>query len=203
MQLIFVTASDPPVTHKLFCRNAHISYNTRVIRSSTDRPELGYHFLPIDTRKTGMTVLQGTTRLVAKLKATLEPHERIIVFFKGHRGAEAFATDNKCAVYHSQLPPAGNNKAFNLNLWDTGKTQVMAATTALMQGLDRPSVRHVVFHDSAYGLVLYHQGGGRAGRDGTFSYVFVVFDSSGQVCLGKQLRNDPSVSLVFFYQSTP
>lgn len=155
---------------------AHISPDIRVIRASTDRPVLGYHFLPTDTAK--VTILEATRRLVYACESTLRPDERIIIFYKDHFSADAFAKENRCAVYHSQLSPHGNNtKGYNLWLWDSGQTKVMAATTALLQGTDRPYVKFVIFADIPYGEISYHQGGGRGGRAGELAYVFVIFGS--------------------------
>jgi superfamily II DNA helicase RecQ len=55
---------------------------------------------------------------------------------------------------------------------------MIAATTALLQGIDRPHVKYVIFHNGTYGVISYHQGGGRAGRAGRFAYTFVLFDAS-------------------------
>jgi superfamily II DNA helicase RecQ len=70
----------------------------------------------------------------------------------------------------------GNNtKGYNLWLWDSGQTKVIAATTALLQGTDRPRIKYVVFCDFPYGEISYHQGRGRGGRAGEPAYVFVLF----------------------------
>jgi superfamily II DNA helicase RecQ len=174
VQCIFLTASYPEHLHKVFCKMAHISPNIPVIRASTDRPNLGYHFLSVDTSKTSIS--EATRRLVYACEATLKPDERIIVFYKDHGSADSFAKKNRCAVYHSQLPTNGNNtKGYNLWLWDSGQTKVIAATTALLQGTDRPRIKYVVFCDLPYGEISYHQGGGRGGRAGEPAYVFVLF----------------------------
>jgi superfamily II DNA helicase RecQ len=69
-----------------------------------------------------------------------------------------------------------NTKDYNLWLWDSGQMKVMAATTALLQETDRPSVKYVIFTNMPYGEICYHQGRGRGGRAGEFAYVFVIFD---------------------------
>ena len=195
-----ITASYPQHLHKHFCKNAYVLPNTRLVRASTDRPELGYHFLQLYPEQSKISVGEATRRLVHKLKSTLLPEERMIVFFKDHLGAELFAEDMRCPVYHSQLPTMGNNtKGYNLYVWDSGECPIIAATTALLQGIDRPHVKYVIFHDGTYGVISYHQGGGRAGRAGRFAYTFVLFDAS--IVRIRQYRGltakDPEVTTVF------
>jgi superfamily II DNA helicase RecQ len=154
-----------------------MSQDVLFVRASTDRSMLGYHFLPIFPTKSKISLWESTKRLTHMLVSTLEPEERAITFFMDHNSADAFAREMKCAVYHSQLQKHGNNtKGYNLWLWDSGQSKLIAATTALLQGIDRPLVKYVIFHGGTYGLIAYHQGSGRAGRAGQSSYIFVVFD---------------------------
>jgi hypothetical protein len=119
--------------------------------------------------------------LVHALVTTLGGEEKIITFFKDHGTAELFAKDMRCPVYHSQLPPIGNNtKGHNLWLWDSGQSNLISATTALIQGIDWPNVKYIVFHEGMYGLISYHQGSGCAGRTGSPASVFVVFNGAVQ-----------------------
>jgi len=177
LQRLAITASLPQHLFKTFCKRARIPQDVLFVRASTDRSMLGYHFLPIFPTKSKVSLWESTKRLTHMLVSTLEPEERAITFFMDHGSADTFAREMKCAVYHSQLQPYGNNtKSYNLWLWDSGQSKLIAATTALLQGIDRPLVKYVIFHGSTYGLIAYHQGSGRAGRAGQSSYIFVVFD---------------------------
>jgi superfamily II DNA helicase RecQ len=179
LQRLHITASHPEHLHKNFCKHAYVLPSTRLVRASTDRPELGYHCIQLYPQQSKISVGEATRRLAHKLKSTLLPEERMIVFFKDQMGAEFFAHDMRCPIYHSKLPAVGNNtKGYNLWQWDSGQCPMIAATTALLQGIDRPYVKYVIFHDGTYGAISYHQGGGRAGRAGQFAYTFVVFDAS-------------------------
>jgi superfamily II DNA helicase RecQ len=181
LQRLHISASIPPSTLKRFFQTAYIPPNTRVVRASTDRPNLGYHFLPVHPTKSKVSVFEATKRLVHALATTLGGEEKIITFFKDHSTAELFSKDMRCPVYHSQLATIGNNtKGYNLWLWDSGQSNLISATTALIQGIDRPNVKYVVFHEGTYGLISYHQGGGRAGRTGSPASVFVVFNGAVQ-----------------------
>ena len=67
----------------------------------------------------------------------------------------------------------------------------MVATPALIQGINYPSIRFVVFHGGSYGLISYYQGAGRGGRGGSRCDVFTVLDlrnSSTQAVTGEDLE---------------
>ena len=197
VQCIFLTASYPEHLHKVFCKMAHLSPNIPVVRASTDRPMLGYHFLSVDTSKASIS--EATRRLVYSCEATLRPDERMIVFYKDDGSADSFAKRHRCAVYHSKLPTDGNNtKGYNLWLWDSGQTKVIAATTALLQGTDRPYIKYVIFCELPYGEISYHQGGGRGGRAGEPGYVFVLFPKNTTFIrgYGKKSPKDVQVSIL-------
>jgi superfamily II DNA helicase RecQ len=140
-----------------------------------------------------ITLWESTIRLVGHLTGLLEVDEQILVFFEKRETANAFsiaaAEDpiiHNCAVYHSHLPT--NSKAYNLSLWDSGRSQVMAATTAAGQGIDRPHVKFVIIHGHTYGMTSYIQQGGRGGRGGRPSYVILLRDPRvlRQTCPGKE-----------------
>lgn len=172
-QLVFASATHPPHMHEIFLRKARlIDSPVRVIRASTDRPELGYYVLNLER-----TLWPSTVNLVQRLKELLEPDERILVFFEKREDVDTFSLTADCAVYHSQLPSDGENtKARNLNRWDSGDSPVMAATTAAGQGIDRPYVKFVIIHGGTFGMLPYAQQGGRGGRGGRPSYVILLRD---------------------------
>ena len=97
-----------------------------------------------------------------------------MLFFQDEAEADRFAEETSCAKYHSKLPSAGENKEYYFDRWTRGDDVVMAASTAFQQGVDYPWVAYVVYYKSAYGLIDYHQGGGRAGRRGRFSEVIIL-----------------------------
>jgi Helicase conserved C-terminal domain len=184
-QLVFVSATHPPHLDSAFFRKARISSRTPplVIRASTDRPELAHYVLSLAHSSIGKKLWLSTIRLVKCLTELLATDERILVFFESCTKADDFSRDTSCAVYHSKLPTIGNTKAHNLNLWDSGTSPVMAATTAAGQGVDRPHVRFILIHGRAFGMLPYAQQGGRGGRGGRPSYVIILRDAhSHQIC---------------------
>lgn len=186
-QLAFVSATHPPHLDKAFLEKvpSHPNFPIRVIRASTDRPELAHYILSLShpspmgaTEGTGAMVLwTSTIGLVKRLTELLTPDERILVFFERREQVDDFSSAVGCARYHSKLPTTGNtSKAHNLGCWDCGDPPIMAATMAAGQGVDRPYVKFVLIHGSTFGMLPYAQQAGRAGRGGRPSYVILLRD---------------------------
>lgn len=183
LQRIWCSGSQPPHLRPTFCKNVFLNCKSLDIRAPTIRPELSYQVLPIDTDALGISTFTALTRLVHHLRHQLADRERMLVFFKDNSLAEKFSERTNCAVYHSRLPIAGNTKDYNLFRWDSGDTRVLAATTAVAQGIHRDYVKHVVFFEGAYGAISFYQGAGRAGRKGEPSFVFILHDSRAIHCV--------------------
>jgi superfamily II DNA helicase RecQ len=175
-QRAFVSATHPPHLHEVFLNKAHIGsrFPIQVIRASTDRPELAYYVLNVDHSPRGKALWPSTVSLVGRLTELLESDERILIFFEQREQIDEFSRATGCAIYHSKLPAVGNTKTHNLDLWDSGKSQIMAATTAAGQGIDRPYVKFVVVHGHTFGMTPYVQQGGHGGRGGRLSYVILL-----------------------------
>ncbi|KAG1783461.1 P-loop containing nucleoside triphosphate hydrolase protein [Suillus placidus] len=175
MQIALLSATMPPHCLDIFIKPFGIkAKDLAELRSSTNRPEIGIHFVPVQP----IIARRSLTSLVKALNQRLLDEERMLVFFSSQADVQKFAQENRCAVYHSQLWEAGNTKSYNLDLWDRGESKVMACTTAFAQGIDRSNVRYVVIFRPAYGLLVNNQMIGRAGRDGKESHVFFVTDAS-------------------------
>ena len=177
IQRAFCSGTHPPHLHEIFCEKAALDINANVIRTSTDRPELGYHVLTVNSRKSQIPVWESLKRLVFHLKTcSLKTDERIVVFFQDEANADCFAAQMHCSKYHSKLPLQGKSKGYYFDLWATGEQVIMAASTAFQQGVDYPWVTFVIYYRSAYGLIDFNQGAGRGGRRGRFSYAIVLRD---------------------------
>jgi superfamily II DNA helicase RecQ len=176
MQRNLTSASIPPHLLDVFCKNFALipGVDVDVIRGSTDRPELGYHIMTVD--QSLVPIWESLKRLIFHLKGSIQRDERIVVFFQDEADADRFATETRCAKYHSKLPKEGHNKEYYVDLWTRGTNVVMAASTAFQQGVDYPWVSHVVYFKSAYGLMDFQQGSGRAGRRGCFGHVVLLRD---------------------------
>ncbi|KAG1835871.1 hypothetical protein F4604DRAFT_1944010 [Suillus subluteus] len=174
IQIILLSATMPPHLLNIFVKPFGIKVKDLAkLRSSTNRPEIGMHLIPVQP----IAAHESLRKLVHALKERLLDEERMLVFFGSQVDTEFFASQTKCAAYHSNLWQAGNTKAYNLDLWDRGESKVMACTTAFAQGIDRSNIRYVVIFRPTYGLIVNNQMMGRAGRDGEESHVFFVTDA--------------------------
>lgn len=175
VQIALLSATMPPHCLNIFIKPFGIkAKDLAKLRSSTNRPEIGMHVIPVEP----IIARQSLSNLVRALNRTLLDEERILVFFSSQSDVEIFAAQHKCANYHSNLWQPGNTKAYNLDLWDRGESKVMACTTAFAQGIDRSNVRYVVIFRPSYGLMVNTQMLGRAGRDGKESHAFYVTDAN-------------------------
>ncbi|KAG2340022.1 P-loop containing nucleoside triphosphate hydrolase protein [Suillus weaverae] len=174
MQIALLSATMPPLCLNIYIKPFGIkSEDLAKYRSSTNRPEIGMHFIPVQP----IAARQSLRILVHALKERLLDDERMLVFFSSQGDVQMFGSQTRCAIYHSNLWEAGNTKASNLEMWDRGESKVMACTTAFAQGIDRSHIRYVVIFRPAYGLMVNNQMMGRAGRDGKESHVFFVSDA--------------------------
>ncbi|KAI9458308.1 P-loop containing nucleoside triphosphate hydrolase protein [Boletus coccyginus] len=145
-------------------------HNTAIIRSPTNRPEIGLHTITVGPLSPDYALFQ----LVDGLERRLAENERMLIYTYSRPQVERLANSWNCAVYHSTLPLQGNTKDYNLDRWDRGETKVMLCTSAFGLGVDRPSVRFVVIYEPALDLLTTAQMLGRAGRDGMPSHAFFV-----------------------------
>lgn len=166
MQLYLLSATAPPVLQQKLLGPYNMKpENTALIRSPTNRQEIGLHTVSLN----GET---GLRNLVLALSKRLKERERMLIFFNSCNEAERFSAENKCPVFHSKLPKGKNGKEFNMQLWENGESKMMACTSAFGAGVDKPNVRFVVIHTPKYNLMSVLQAVGRAGRDGKESHAF-------------------------------
>lgn len=197
LQRIWLTATHPPHLHTLFLKTVIASPTTPTIRASTDRPELGYHCVPVSERIGLPTAID---RLTNALETVLKPHERMMIFFQDTDVLKKFASAHRCAYYHSGLD--GQQKDHQLALWDSGKTKTLAATTAAAQGFDRAYVKFVLIYATTFGGMTAYQIFGRGGRAGQPCYVFIVYQTNvHQVTRGPLMdTKDPhGLSMLSYY----
>ena len=166
MQLYLLSATAPPILQQKLLDPYNMKpENTAFIRSPTNRQEIGLHTISVN-RETGLR------SLVHALAKRLKEQERMLIFFNSCDEAEQFSAKNQCPVFHSKLPKGNNGKELNMQLWESGKSKMMACTSAFGTGVDKPNVRFVVIHTPKYSLMSVLQAAGRAGREGTESHVF-------------------------------
>jgi len=185
VQKVFITGTLPTSMETLFLEKVYLNHNPPshiVIRSPTLRPELAHHVVEIPfTMPFKVTCVDITVKLANSLKQLLHPHERLIVFVQNVSDVEALSRRLGSSKYYSALGENEasvdiNEKTLNHTRWTKGQSIIMVATPALIQGIDYPDVRFIIFHGGAYGLISYYQGAGRGGRGGARCDVFTVKD---------------------------
>ena len=179
MPIILLSATAPPSLENRLLKTFWLDPNhTAFLRSTTNRPEIGFHVIHLAP----LTADGTLARFVHALLGRLKDKERILVFFPSCTLAESFARDHNFAVYHSKLTEGEQGKKANMVRWDRGETKVMACTSAFGSGVDYPNVRYVVTFDSIYGLMTTLQMAGRAGRDGKESHAFFLTSQTSPPC---------------------
>lgn len=178
VQKVFTTGTLPLRMEHLLLQNVYLNHDPPthiMIRSPTIRPELAHHIVEIPSILTSkVSALDITADLATSLKGTLISTERIIIFVMAVADADTLTEKLLCAKYHSEMDT--DRKASNHTAWVIGQYTIMVATPALIQGIDFPDVRYIIFQGGAYGLISYYQGAGRGGRSGSRCDVFTVRD---------------------------
>ena len=184
VQKVLITGTLPVRMETLLLFKVFLNHDPPthiVIRAPTLRPELAHHVvkIPSDTPST-VSSYDITTYLANTLLGFLCPGERMVIFVMSVADADALSGRLGCAKYYSALGENAvsdkDEKATNHTEWINGQSVIMVATPALIQGIDYPHVRFVIFHGGAYGLISYYQGAGRGGRSGSQCDVFTIRD---------------------------
>jgi superfamily II DNA helicase RecQ len=187
-QKVFCTGTLPLRMETLFLRNVFLSHDppTHIfVRLPTFRPELAHHVVTIpSSMPPTVSGLDITVDLANSLRGLLHARERAIIFVMSVADADALSRRLGCAKYYSALgeddaATDSDAKVINHSSWVQGLSIIIVSTPALVQGIDYPYVRFVVFHGGAYGLISYYQGAGRGGRTGLRCDIFTVRDERG------------------------
>lgn len=196
-----VTATAPPELEGNYFE--FLPFNrlgTNVIRASTDRPEISHHVLNVS--KMGFHGIhrdQAILKLVTALQETLGNDERGMVFVMSKEHAQKISKDLKCAVHYAAEPNEplsnGHSPEDNFDMWARGNSPIIVSTPTLQQGIDLPSVKWVLFVDSAYSFQHYVQGSGRGGRNGSAAWAFFLCELPG-TCKGtrEEVRKYPHLT---------
>lgn len=176
-QVLLLTATMPPhlvhMYQQLLQRN-----DFNIIRESSDRPNLAYHFLPgyqpahREHYHYEDIVQDLIVSLCDRIATSTRPRDRILVFFSNLPSVKSFADAHGYLMHHS-----GRSKEElkdTLSRWDSGHCPVIVSTTAMAQGFDRRDVRYTIVANVLYGMTLLSQMMGRCGRDGLQGEMFFI-----------------------------
>jgi Helicase conserved C-terminal domain len=183
-QKVLATGTLPPRMEALLLSKSYLNHDppTHItIRAPTLRPELAHHVVLIPPKMPKTVLgLDITVDLAKSLCGLLRNRERMIIFVMSVSDADALSERLGCSKYYSALGENAelgkDEKAINHGRWVNGQSAIMVATPALIQGIDYPNVRFIIFHGGAYGLMNYYQGAGRGGRSGSRCDVYTVRD---------------------------
>ena len=172
---IYLTATLSP-NHQLdFIRNIGLNpESVRVVRAPTGRKELRYHNVAVrNARDTALVVTKLTYECY--LQGIVKPDSRVIIFCHSITDAGVAAACLGCLKYHGQMPMDERNAT--QEAWMAGKTpadRCIAATSALVHGVDAPYVDLIIFFNLPHSAVDFIQAAARGGRRGRPCMVILV-----------------------------
>ncbi|KAJ7589730.1 hypothetical protein C8J56DRAFT_1076612 [Mycena floridula] len=183
IQRIYLTASLPRRLRRIFLEETALSPTAPIFSTPVSQPQLSYHvfYLPSNSSLHLARVAAELGRHVDHNYLGSNGQGMIFACSKAMvKDVHGFMTEDgrAAAIYHGDLTPA--DKASQFDAWRNGSTRWMVATTSLVQGIDRPHIRVLIFVEMPYGIVNLFQGGGRGGRDDELAYVIVLTTSNTQ-----------------------
>lgn len=181
ISIVLMTATCPRDLEKvLFEKIGRKVY--RVIRRSTDRPEISQEMVRIEGDP------DVFEHVVAKniISATrpLKDAERALLFCNSRDECDRMVELLGWKPYHSSI--AVEERSESMKLWKDGAIFGLACTSMLNCCLDYPSVRYVFHLGPPRDVIDYYQAIGRASRDGGVGKSIVYFDP---MSLPRQIGN--------------
>lgn len=163
---------DPYVHQASFARN-NLRLNIFTCASRTEQ-EL-YLFRILQNHEEQAGIIYTATRKAATYLAQLI----------GYLSASSV----QCQAYHGGLPTADRTRIQSAFI--SGKTQIITATNAFGMGVDKPDIRFVVHYHPSLSIENYYQEVGRAGRDGTPSDCYLLFNPHSLAIHAGLVRDNP------------
>ena len=182
---VFLTATLLPGHESALAHSVGIppTGKTLILRSPTARANHSIQVATVDpsSRDAFDVTMQLATLLLESWEE--DPSARGIIFIRARRDVDPFKSTAKFPVctYHGHMHDEEREEQLRTWLSDsrTSGPKWIVATTALLHGVDYPTVNCVIFLGVPYGLYDFVQGSGRAGRSGQKALIAIVHSSVG------------------------
>ncbi|KXN80825.1 ATP-dependent DNA helicase hus2/rqh1 [Leucoagaricus sp. SymC.cos] len=170
-QVIAMSATIPPPMERLIIDTLHLTQGLKVIRASSNRPELQYK---LEHRLTSAETLRTRTTHIVNLETQLytSTRDRGLIFVNSMADGGNLSDLLRCEFYNGTLEPTKRQEM--VNRWRGGVNRVMVCTSAFSAGYDYDSVRFVILYDTPYEMVQSIQEMGRAGRDRNTARCYIL-----------------------------
>lgn len=145
----------------------------RVLRRSTDRPEIGQRMTAIEAMPSG-DIEEPVVAQVSSFVKSLKGLERALIFCASRKEYDRMADLLRWKPYHSSVPPEDRSR--HLRQWKDGLIAGLACTSMLNCCLDYPCVKFVFHLGPPRDIVDYHQAIGRLARNGKPGTAIVFYD---------------------------
>lgn len=162
-QLILLTATLPKRYEVDLLKTLYLDYSgPKIYRGSTERPNIRY------TVRRDISIEEALS-FIRKQDEEILP-DQILIYTRTREQAREFSKRLNYSVYYSDSP----RKEKVLREFLEGRIRALVTTSSLSYGVDRPNIRAIIHYGLPYRLYDYAQETGRAGRDGSFSEVFLL-----------------------------
>ena len=166
--IVLLTATLPPSRMPELLRTYALEgQHLNIVRTSTQTPHIhwGIHEVP------DLSIEKIIDLVPALASRYLPPGDRMIVYCD--RIANTYLIRDKfdCSIYHGDLSVEQRESEYAK--FASGRTSLMAATTALSSGIDMSRIRLIVIHnpENAFDVI---QSGGRARQEDTNAHVIML-----------------------------